>query len=133
MIRGDRTWLVEVMPVDIAPKVEVFRLGVREGAAEDLRNEGPASRLSADAGEFLAAFVGRHRQVLLGTRVHSSPDWQRLGIPSVWVDDVLVLKDSSGQRALLTPDPDHPGGLLISRALSDLEDQSVPVERLLVI
>lgn len=133
MIRGDRTWLVEVLPVDLAPRVEVFRLMVREGAAEDFRSDWPPPQLNEDAGEFLAAFVGRRRQILLGTRVHSAPDWRRLGIPSVWVDDVLVLKDSSGQRALLTPDPAQPGGLLISRALSHLEDQAVPVERLLVI
>lgn len=133
MIRGDCNWLVEVLPVDLAPRVEVFRLMVREGAAGDFRNEGPPTRLSEDAGEFLAAFVGRRRQILLGTRVHSAPDWRKLGIPSVWVDDVLVLKDSSGQRALLTPDPGQPGCLLISRALSPLEDQAVPVERLLVI
>ncbi|MDZ4865246.1 MAG: hypothetical protein SGJ01_17645 [Gemmatimonadota bacterium] len=133
LIRGHRDWLVQVVPVDVAPMVEVFRLGVREHFQRSLQAPHFVDSAILDAGELLAAFVGGRRQLLLGTRVHSSPDWERLGIPNLWVEDVLVFKEPSGQRAVLTPDPEQPGGLLVTRTVSSLSDEALPVERLLVV
>lgn len=131
-VKGDREWIIEVEPIDLAPKIEVFRLRVSDAPGMPAGLERAAKERWRNAGELLAAFVSRHRRIAIGTRQYTAPDWQRIGISEVLVEDVLVLRDGSGQQAVLTPDTDQPGSLRIVRG-SRSEDPWYQLEDLRIV
>lgn len=116
LVRGVRTWLVQAASVDVARKIELFRLDVREWTAPEEAVRGWQQLAIQPSGELLAGLVGSYHQVLLGTHRHSTPAWEEVGVASVLVEDLLLLKDQSGQQAAVQPDCDQPGTVLISRA-----------------
>jgi len=115
LVRGDQTWLIDVEPVDLAHRVEVFRLRVGRQSADLEQSRWFPNERWRPAGELLAAFSSSSRRLSLRTARYATPEWERLGISQVLLDDALLLRDTSGQQAIVTPDVDQPGGLRIAR------------------
>jgi hypothetical protein len=109
--------IIAVLPVDLEPKLEVFRLTVRR--AGDL----PPSRSAHvarffDSDEALSAFIGISHRVLVGARKHSTGPSSDGGYAVV--EDVLVLRHHSGQQAFVCADDEQLGALLVVRNRENL-------------
>ena len=112
--------VVTAYPVDIAPKLEAFRVHVSL--------EPPAGEIDArfkpavyePAGEVLSAFSRGASKIMLGARRHEVPTWASSHVGRLLVEDLLVLQDQSGQRAFVVPDDDQPGTLIITRDKDEL-------------
>jgi hypothetical protein len=130
-VTGDQTWLITAEPVDLVAKVEVLRIRAAIISESKVNPRAPLSNWQG-VGELLAAFLGGHRRLAIATRRYESPDWRSLGIGDVLVDDSIILRDSSGQQAMIVVDNEQPGALLIVRG-SSLNDINGAIDRLRVL
>ncbi len=122
---GQRSWMIQAEPVDLAPKVEVFRLSAREIYVAEEKDRYKLRAESAD--ELLAAFVGVGSRLSVIARRHTASDWQGAGIAEVVVEDVIVVRDASGQQAYITADSAEPGAIRLSRTLDTLEGTGIAI------
>jgi hypothetical protein len=110
--------------VEVLPKLEVVRLVASISKGERKGSGGPPPPRYQDAGELMSAFVSRSRQILLGTRSVPVPDWATKQLNRILVDDVLILRDSSGQQAYIAADEDQPGHLIVGRNREELNGEN---------
>lgn len=119
-IRGLADVTIGVTPIDIQPKLEVFRLS----ASVKTRGEDKDPRYQQieflAAGEAVSAFLGENHQMLVGARRHPVPEWVADVVDTIIVEDLLVLRHSTGQQAFITPDDSQPGALLVARRKEEI-------------
>jgi len=113
------------MSIDIAHKWEVFvlhaevlrdRSGGVSKAASSLREEHHAS-----ADEILEAFLGRNHTLFIVSRQYTVPTPHAAAYTRMMVEDALLIKDRSGQQALIAVDEQNPGGVVVSRVREDID------------
>lgn len=114
---------IGAVSIDIAPKWEVFvlhaevptqRNGVWSGAMLT-----HIERRAAD--EMFQAFLGRNHTMLLITRDYAVPPSHMDTYTRMSVEDALLIKDRSGQQAIVAVDEQNPGGVILSRIREDIE------------
>lgn len=114
-IRGSADVQIGAVPVDILPKLEVFRLDVRIARADGETDPRFRPPVFQDSGELLSGFVGGSHQLLVGTRRYAAPEWATGIVREIMVEDLLILRHLSGQQAFIAADDEQPGSLLIAR------------------
>jgi hypothetical protein len=106
--------------VDIAPKLEVFRLDARFAVAEATHDPRFKSRDYVDAGEMMSAFLGQcHRLFIAGRRL-AVPNSISSIVGGLVVEDLLLVRDLSGQQAFVAASDEQPATLLIVRRWEDV-------------
>jgi hypothetical protein len=130
-IQGDADLLISAATSDVIAKLEVFRLRLQldREARYDHRFPRPTYE---DSGDLLSAFLGKAHQVFIATRRHVVPEWARHSVLDLIAEDLLILRDPSGQQAFISPDDGAPGTLSVTRtrdnvSASDLEIVSLRI------
>jgi hypothetical protein len=109
-----------VTPVDIQPKFEVFRLSASINAHKEDKDSRFRLIEFVAAGEVMSAFVGDNHQILVGARLHPVPEWATDVVGTIIVEDLLVIRHSTGQQAFITPDDSQLGALVVARRKEEI-------------
>jgi hypothetical protein len=123
LFKGPALIEIGVTVRDIAPGWEVF------GLSADIRKQSssPHRRVRSHEGELSSlseAFAGRNHHIIVVATQHVVPDWALDVVERVVIEDTLIVRDRSGQTAVISPDLALPGTLRISRGQPSREDES---------
>lgn len=119
---GETTVSIEIRSRELEPRVEAFRLTMAlPGASPKPEWYKPPSFIDSD--EIMSAFVGSsHRMFVAGRRFRFESE---RGLQSYLVEDVLLLRHSSGQQAFICADDELPGSLIVTRDRHSLPSASI--------
>jgi hypothetical protein len=126
-IRGTADVRIGVVAVDLVPKLEVFRLYVSAGCEADRPTPAFPPPRYEDSGELMSAFVGNSHQLFVAARRYAAPEWAAASIKSITVENMLVVRHTSGQRAFIVPDDENPGTVLVIRDLDHLSGDDAEI------
>jgi hypothetical protein len=116
--------LVEVSVIvrDITPGWEVFGLSVE--ICEQARSlERPVRGRVVELGILSDAFSGHNHHITVVGTEHVVPEWALDLMERLVIEDALMLRDRSGQAAVIRPDPELPGALRITRGNPSSEEE----------
>src|ERR1700722_7363908 len=88
-INCDAIIALSAVSIDIAPKLEVFRLGARPARASDAVDQRAFPRSYSAAGELMSAFVNARPRLFIAGRRHVVPKWATSLVGSLLVEDLL--------------------------------------------
>jgi hypothetical protein len=126
-VNAPRPISIGVESVDIAPKLEVFRLGARFAVAEATHDPRFKSRDYVDAAEMMSAFLGQcHRLFIAGRRLVVPSSVSSI-VGGLVVEDLLLVRDLSGQQAFVAASDEQPTTLLIVRRWEDVPNNDAEI------
>ena len=129
-ILGQRVVSIGAVSVRLGKANEVFTIQADTGGSSPAWADKVWAPQIEDAGELASAFLGRAHQLLVGARLHRFPSGGGHSDREVLVEDLLVLRDLSGQQAFITPDDEHPGMIVLARQYEDVPFSDLPIEYL---
>ena len=119
---ADCEFEIGAVSVDIAPKWEAFVLhAVAQTAGAEHNAAKLDSRRPASTDERFEAFLGRNHTLFVITREYAVPPSHAGMFTRVSVEDALLIRDRSGQQALIAVDEENPGGVVMSRVREDID------------
>lgn len=126
-IRSGTDVVIGASPIDITPKLEVFRLNahVENSKPPVDRRFGP--RRYDDSDELLSVFKGTGHRMFIGARRYRALEWASTTVGAILVEDLLVFRHLSGQQAFVVTDDEQPGSLIIARSWQSLPNPGVEV------
>jgi hypothetical protein len=121
---------IGAVSVDIAPKSEVFRLEARFVSAEATHDPRFKDRVYVDAGEIVDAFLGHCNRLFIAGRRLSVPRSVSSTVGGLLVEDLLVIRDLSGQQAFVAASDEQPTTLVIARRWEDVPNNDAEISYL---
>ena len=124
-IVGPNSLTIMAVSVDVAEKLEVFRL-TAAGVSQDSKRFDPLGP-ECEPEELFWTFRQRGRRIIVVTRAHttaSGPDTEGMTFE---VDDLLILRDAGGQQAFVVADEEQPGAILVTRVQSEIPDNGATI------
>ena len=106
---------------DAIPKMEMLGLSVKPREDAALAGGFVRNHKYLGSGDLFQAFLGRDHQILVAGRKHPVPDWAKARVNDIVVEDLIVMRHTSGQQLFIAPDEDLLGALAIVR-----EEDSIP-------
>lgn len=124
-IEGAFSLVVNVRPVDVLTKLEAFCLHATIGAklvTSDRRFGAPAL---VDVREFVPNLEAGTHKIFIGGRRHSVPEWAEARASDLIVEDLLLLRSTSGSELIIAASQDFPGEIQLWKDINQAPDPLV--------
>jgi len=119
---GKTVVTIAVRSRELEPRVEAFRLTAAlpgEWTAPEWYEPPPF----IDSDEIMSAFIGTSHRMFVGGRRYTFDSAE--GMQAFLVEDVLLLRHSSGQQAFICADDQLPGSLFVTRDRHSLPSAAI--------